>query len=83
MSAQRRTALASAKRVVVKIGTNALTNTTGRFHRPHFERLANELLALAKTRELVIVSSGAIAATGCVPWRRLVSRTRFAATRNR
>ena len=61
MSAHRRTALASAKRVVVKIGTNALTNTTGRFHRPHFERLANELLALAKTRELVIVSSGAIA----------------------
>jgi glutamate 5-kinase len=61
VSAQRRTALANAKRVVVKIGTNALTNTTGRFHRPHFERLANELLLLAKTRELVIVSSGAIA----------------------
>ena len=59
--AQRRAAIASAKRVVVKIGTNALTNTTGRFHRPHFERLANELLLLAKTRELVIVSSGAIA----------------------
>jgi glutamate 5-kinase len=56
-----RTALAHAKRVVVKIGTNALTNTTGRFHRPHFERLAGELLALAKDRELVIVSSGAIA----------------------
>lgn len=56
-----RTALAHAKRVVVKIGTNALTNTTGRFHRPHFERLAGELLALAQDRELVIVSSGAIA----------------------
>jgi glutamate 5-kinase len=56
-----RAALERAKRVVVKIGTNALTNTTGRFHRPHFERLASELLTLAKTRELVIVSSGAIA----------------------
>jgi glutamate 5-kinase len=56
-----RAALARAHRVVVKIGTNALTNTTGRFHRPHFERLANELLHLAKTRELIIVSSGAIA----------------------
>ncbi|MFZ5438634.1 MAG: glutamate 5-kinase [Myxococcota bacterium] len=56
-----RGALARAKRVVVKIGTNALTNTTGRFHRPHFERLAAELLAIAKDRELVIVSSGAIA----------------------
>jgi glutamate 5-kinase len=56
-----REALAHAKRVVVKIGTNALTNATGRFHRPHFERLAKELLAVAKERELVIVSSGAIA----------------------
>ena len=51
----------AAKRVVVKIGTNALTNATGKFHRAHFERLAHELLALAKTRELIIVSSGAIA----------------------
>ena len=56
-----RPALLRAKRVVVKIGTNALTNSTGRFHRPHFERLAGELLALAEGRELVIVSSGAIA----------------------
>ncbi len=47
--------------MVVKIGTNALTNTTGRFHRAHFERLAQELLGLAQTRELIIVSSGAIA----------------------
>ncbi|MFO0600527.1 MAG: glutamate 5-kinase [Myxococcaceae bacterium] len=58
---QGREALAEARRVVVKIGTNALTNSTGRFHRPHFERLARELLAAAKDRELVIVSSGAIA----------------------
>lgn len=57
----QRAALADARRVVVKIGTNALTNATGRFHRPHFERLAKELLALAETRELIIVSSGAIA----------------------
>jgi glutamate 5-kinase len=56
-----RDAVAAARRVVVKIGTNALTNATGRFHRPHFQRLANELVALAKTRELIIVSSGAIA----------------------
>ncbi len=56
-----RTALAKARRVVVKIGTNALTNATGRFHRPHFEKLARELLALAEDRQLIIVSSGAIA----------------------
>jgi glutamate 5-kinase len=56
-----RDALKAARRVVVKIGTNALTNATGRFHRPHFEGLARELLALAENRQLVIVSSGAIA----------------------
>jgi glutamate 5-kinase len=47
--------------VVVKVGTNALTNATGRLHRPHLQRLADELLEVAKSRELVIVSSGAIA----------------------
>jgi glutamate 5-kinase len=56
-----RDALAAAKRVVVKVGTNALTHATGRFHRPHFERLAGELTALAAKHELVVVSSGAIA----------------------
>ena len=56
-----RAALEKAHRIVVKIGTNALTNATGRFHRPHFQRLADELVSLAKTRELIIVSSGAIA----------------------
>jgi glutamate 5-kinase len=60
-AAQTREGLAAARRVVVKIGTNALTHATGRFHRAHFERLAAELLALAKGRELVVVSSGAIA----------------------
>ncbi len=47
--------------MVVKVGTNALTQTTGKLHRPHMQRLATELLAVAKTRELIIVSSGAIA----------------------
>ncbi len=56
-----RDAIAAAQRVVVKIGTNALTNATGKFHRAHFERLAQELLWVAKSRELIIVSSGAIA----------------------
>jgi glutamate 5-kinase len=56
-----RAALARARRVVVKIGTNALTASTGRVHRPHLERLAAQLRAIAKDRELVVVSSGAIA----------------------
>lgn len=47
--------------MVVKLGTNALTHATGRFHRPHFEKLASELLALGEGRQLIVVSSGAIA----------------------
>lgn len=56
-----RSQLTSARRVVVKIGTNALTNATGRFNREHFARLSRELLEVARERELVVVSSGAIA----------------------
>ena len=56
-----RASVASARRVVVKIGTNALTNATGRFDRGHFEALAGDLLEVAEHRELVVVSSGAIA----------------------
>ncbi|HEX4620879.1 MAG TPA: glutamate 5-kinase, partial [Myxococcaceae bacterium] len=50
-----------AKRWVVKIGTGALTNATGRFNREHFDALAADLAFLARGRELVVVSSGAIA----------------------
>lgn len=53
--------LRDARRVLVKIGTNALTHATGRFNRPHFEALMEDLRAAAKERELIIVSSGAIA----------------------
>jgi len=56
-----REALPRARRVVVKIGTNALTRSTGRVHRPHLERLGAQLLTIAEGRELVVVSSGAIA----------------------
>ncbi|MBL9038835.1 MAG: glutamate 5-kinase, partial [Archangium sp.] len=56
-----REALPFARRVVVKIGTNALTNATGRFHRSHFNRLAEALLHVASSRQVLVVSSGAIA----------------------
>jgi glutamate 5-kinase len=61
MARTGRQALAGARRVVVKIGTGALTNATGRFNRAHFEALTEDLLWVAKDRELVVVSSGAIA----------------------
>jgi glutamate 5-kinase len=47
--------------VVVKIGTNALTANTGKVQRAHLQRLADQLLAVAAERELIVVSSGAIA----------------------
>jgi glutamate 5-kinase len=59
--AEPRPAVRAARRVVVKIGTAALTLAQGRFHREHFEQLACDLLDAAQTRELVVVSSGAIA----------------------
>lgn len=60
-STPMRELLQQARRVVVKVGTNALTNATGRFHRAHFEQLAQEVAAAAKGREIIVVSSGAIA----------------------
>ncbi len=53
--------LSAARRVVVKLGTGALTNATGRFNREHFAALAEDLIFAARSRELVVVSSGAIA----------------------
>ena len=56
-----REALAGARRVVVKLGTNALTHATGRFDRPHFEALAEDLAWAAQRTQLIVVSSGAVA----------------------
>ena len=61
MTDSARNALRGARRVVVKIGTNALTSATGRFNRAHFDSLGQDLLWAAGGRELVVVSSGAIA----------------------
>ncbi len=61
VSLSGREAVRAARRVVVKIGTNALTNATGRFNRAHFEALSEDLLWAARDRELVVVSSGAVA----------------------
>lgn len=61
MNLSGREAVRAARRVVVKIGTNALTNATGRFNRAHFKALSDDLLWAAQDRELVVVSSGAIA----------------------
>jgi glutamate 5-kinase len=56
-----RPALPQTKRIVVKIGTAVLTDKNGRFDRSHFYSLANDLCDAADGREVVVVTSGAIA----------------------
>ncbi len=57
----KRAPLRSARRVLVKIGTGVLTAPGGGFDRDRFASLCGELARVASTRELVVVSSGAIA----------------------
>jgi glutamate 5-kinase len=56
-----RESMKSARRLVVKLGSGVLA-PEGRFDRPHFARLCHDLVTLREEgRELVLVSSGAIA----------------------
>ncbi len=56
-----RQALARARRVIVKLGTGVLTTPAGAFDRDRFDALCAGLARVASERELVVVSSGAIA----------------------
>jgi len=57
----RRAQLRGARRIVVKIGTGVLTGPGGTFDRARFESLCAELQRAASQREVVVVSSGAVA----------------------
>lgn len=60
---RHRDAIRTARSVVVKIGTTALTTPTGEFDRGRLEHLADAIEARMKSgSDVVIVSSGAIAA---------------------
>ncbi len=56
-----RRSLGKSRRLVVKVGTGTLTDASGRFDRKNCERLASELADLSRSRDVVLVSSGAIA----------------------
>ncbi len=56
-----RASLSRVKRLVVKVGTGTLTDGSGRFDRENCGRLAAELADAARTRRVVLVTSGAIA----------------------
>ena len=56
-----RSKLARLKRLVVKVGTGTLTGAAGQFDRANCERLAAELAQAARSRRVVLVTSGAIA----------------------
>jgi len=55
-----RSHLHRAKRLVVKVGTGTLTGADGKFDRENCARLAAELAEAARTRKVVLVTSGAI-----------------------
>lgn len=55
--------VASAERIVVKVGTSLLTGESGRLDAAKMEKLVQQVVSLLKTgREVVLVSSGAISA---------------------
>ncbi len=54
--------LERAKRIVVKVGASVLTSKSGHFSKEHVEKVAEGILSVLKeSREVVLVSSGAIA----------------------
>ncbi|WP_234983260.1 glutamate 5-kinase [Demequina sp. NBRC 110053] len=58
-----REAIASARRIVVKVGSSSLTDADGRLSLASVERLADVLAGLRHTgRQVILVTSGAIAA---------------------
>ena len=58
---ESRAALGRARRVIIKLGTGVLTTPRGAFDRERFQALCDGLAKVASERELVVVSSGAIA----------------------
>jgi glutamate 5-kinase len=56
-----RSTLARIRRLVVKVGTGTLTDAAGRFDLENCARLAGELAEAGSGRQLVLVSSGAVA----------------------
>lgn len=62
MREEGRGAVTAARRVVVKIGSSSLTSAAGGLDAPRLDALVDALAAAPLGRELVLVSSGAIAA---------------------
>ena len=63
MSSFARQPLVEARRVVVKVGSSLLTTDTGSgLNTDYIQNLAAQIAPVAKKREIVVVSSGAVAA---------------------
>ncbi len=63
MSAAIRRSVGEAKRIVVKVGSSSLTDAHGRIDMAHMNALVDAIAAArASGREVVVVSSGAVAA---------------------
>jgi glutamate 5-kinase len=58
-----RSALADAKRIVVKVGTSTITHSTGKLNLLRLERLVREISDLSNQgKEIILVTSGAVGA---------------------
>jgi glutamate 5-kinase len=63
VDSERTSVITQAKTVVVKVGTNVLTNSTGELDRHRIDSLASQIHRLRGTgRQIALVSSGAIGA---------------------
>jgi glutamate 5-kinase len=62
-SADKKSYLSKARRVVIKVGSAVLTSSSGGLDQKRIEQLAKEIVSIMdERREVVLVSSGAIAA---------------------
>ena len=57
-----RTAITSARRIVIKVGSSSLTTPDGALDERRLDVLVTALATRAKDAEIILVSSGAIAA---------------------
>ena len=52
--------LQNSKRIVVKVGTSTITHPSGKLNLERIATLVREIVAAAKGREVLLVTSGAI-----------------------
>ena len=60
--------LQNSKRIVVKVGTSTITHPSGKLNLERIATLIREIVAAAKGREVLLVTSGAIGIGSASTW---------------